>query len=281
VDILNQFIASQSATNEYDACRRVVRKHFAKVEVAPGSDIERLAKSKNIDVQRNPSLRFDGMIERDGVDGTAKITLKQGLSKRRERFTLAHELGHWMLQEEMLGSTAGRLFRGLSTNDEDMRSEERLANLIAAEILMPLEHIEREYDNTHPLLSVTDICRRFCVSRIAAVRRIADVCQLHLIFLQLIPSRLRDMDSVIQVDDAIFASSREGTLFARERTKVLGKAPFRPLVFGKNVRLHLETPKGVIDSEFDTTFRPNPVPHAFALAAMTKWNQTPHKMAIS
>ena len=69
-------------------------------------------------------------------DGIYMITINKYHSDNRQRFTLAHEFGHYILHKNFLKNssiTDGALFRKDYTNDE----KEYEANEFAAKLLMP------------------------------------------------------------------------------------------------------------------------------------------------
>lgn len=259
------------APDELRACQFAVTKHIGDCSGATKRDPFAIAKCLNIEIVRKAGLPYEGMIERD-VNGKAHILLRSSLNRTRERFTVAHELGHWVLQEEMVGSMRGQLFRGVSRDEKEMAQEERLANLMAAEILMPYEPMRDRFDSSNQLRSLEEICRTFGVSRTAAIRRIADVCDKHFVFLQVVPFRFNDLSSSAEIDDAIFASTKQSTLFDRDRTRFAPRIPFEQIIAFKKVRISLNSPKGIIATEFDSTYQTTPIPHAFLLASVDNWN---------
>jgi hypothetical protein len=266
------FVQQLAAVDEFDACRRVVKKYFGNEFGNGQNDMYRAIESRGIRLERTGDCAYEGMIERDS-DGVATIWLRTGLSRRRERFTLAHELGHWLLQEEMLGTVTGQLFRGVSRNAMEVRAEERLASLLAAEILMPFERMFQSFSPNHKLRSLNQICRDFGVSRTAAIRRISDVFEINLLFLQLVPYEFKRPQSLAQVDDAVFVSFRRATLVDRERTRLKRQRAYSSVCAARTVELQLSTPKGDIDAIFDIDSRPTPIPHTFALAQVERWQQ--------
>jgi Zn-dependent peptidase ImmA (M78 family) len=66
-----------------------------------------------------------------------RILIRANESEPRKRFTLAHELGHWVCQV-MEGKVAPVFCRAQDvTLDPDAKALEREANVFAAELLMP------------------------------------------------------------------------------------------------------------------------------------------------
>lgn len=92
------------------------------------------AKALHLDVELLPIRSADGLLKRDR-DGDWYIIASSLLSHERQRFTLAHEIGHWCLhrrdREAFAHSGPGR------------GRYEREANQFAAELLMPLHELHR------------------------------------------------------------------------------------------------------------------------------------------
>lgn len=269
--LIAELVKKVGGRDEFDACALLVNRYFGQYIDREGpADLWSLARKVKVSVQRDAGMRYEGFIERDAL-GAASIKVRAGLNRRRERFTLAHELGHWALQEEMLGTCEGKLFRGVSTSKSDVAQEEQLANLLAAEILLPREAVLELFDDEQIHSSLNRICRRFVVSRTMAVRRIADVCNRNIAFLQLMPYEFFDFRSRAQIDDALFATARTATLFARERTHLAQKYTYNEFVGHQRVRIQVKCPKGLIDCDFECLCRGEPVPHCYAIALVSKW----------
>ena len=89
---------------------------------------------------------ISGMIERSG--DTYKITVNTVHPSTRQRFTIAHELGHYMMHRGLIGDGVDddRAYR--STHDGKYHNtaigpkEETEANKFAASLLMPMNLIE-------------------------------------------------------------------------------------------------------------------------------------------
>lgn len=115
-------------------------------------DVEGLARALGIVVDRDflPD-DISGMIEPTDV-GTYRITVNRGHAHTRQRFTIAHELGHFLLHEHLIGSGIDddRAYRSTSAgryyNTAIGPKEETDANKIAASILMPIELIKPRRD---------------------------------------------------------------------------------------------------------------------------------------
>jgi len=95
-------------------------------------------------------------------DGRAIAPNGAGGSGRR-RFTIAHEIGHFVLHPERRPERGGAV-------DEAGRAEEREADAFAAELLMP-EHLVREAVRTHGP-DAARLAERFEVGRRAMQARL-------------------------------------------------------------------------------------------------------------
>jgi Zn-dependent peptidase ImmA (M78 family) len=124
-----------------------------KHDVLPGAvPIEKIAKSFGI------SLKIDavdddlsGFLYRDQKAKNVIIGANKSHHPNRQRFTIAHELGHYLLHEGELvhldsdrGAFMLNLRDSISSKGED--NDEREANLFAAELLMPEKFLKQELE---------------------------------------------------------------------------------------------------------------------------------------
>lgn len=98
-----------------------------------------LAQSYGIEVQGTPFMNEDGSIE--NKDGHILLKYNTSSHPNRQRFTIAHELGHFMAGH--LNSN-DKKFRDSSKNFtiDNYDIQEVEANKIAAQILMPKETVK-------------------------------------------------------------------------------------------------------------------------------------------
>lgn len=134
---------------------------WAKVEEPP-VPVERLAKRLGAEVRYEPlDGDLSGMLFRE--EGRTIIGVNALHSKSRQRFTIAHELGHLQLHEGY-GIHVDHRFPIRRKRDE--RSSQGLdldeieANGFAAELLMPTEMLERDLDDTDPDYEDDELARR-------------------------------------------------------------------------------------------------------------------------
>ena len=105
-----------------------------------------------------------GFIERQ-ADGDYRIVVNASHAPTRQRFTAAHELGHYVYHRDLLGDGVGdnRAYRadGTTRPNPNIRPiHERQANSFAANVLMP-RHALANVDGE----STTTLAQRFGVSQ--------------------------------------------------------------------------------------------------------------------
>ncbi len=112
-------------------------------------DIKKIVKKESI-----PLIPYELGDEISGMlvleNGQARIGYNQDHHKVRQRFTIAHELGHYFLhsksdEDKLFLSHAQVMFRK-NTSKEVSFKKEKEANMFAASILMPKFLIEEAYD---------------------------------------------------------------------------------------------------------------------------------------
>ena len=149
---------------------RLLREHGV---VAPPVDVEGVAKALGISVNYE---RLDNdvsglmLVEND----VARVAINESHHRNRQRFTLAHEIGHLLLHTK--GDRVfvdRRFFRNQWSSKGELR-EEIEANAFAASLLMPRSLIE-QYLETEGGITDTDVFRlatRFEVSEQAMTLRL-------------------------------------------------------------------------------------------------------------
>lgn len=124
-------------------------------------DPEKMARDLGLTVQYDCTGGASGQIKIDET-GQAEISVNPKEPVLRQRFTIAHELGHWALEHgNALFRDSPEQFR---TSQRDPREVE--ANRFAAELLMPEEAVNAAIVD----VGITDIVRLsnlFAVSQLA------------------------------------------------------------------------------------------------------------------
>lgn len=103
--------------------------------------VEDIAIKLNIKISRGPSKDFSGILIRK--DGSALIGVNSNEAPVRQRFTIAHEIGHFIMHPRKDAFVDYR-----NNRKEIMRTpSERHANMFAAALIMPRSLLEKDFKN--------------------------------------------------------------------------------------------------------------------------------------
>lgn len=114
--------------------------------------------------------KISGKIQKDAVRGGTSgfaIFVNKDHHPRRQRFTIAHELAHYILHEARIGDGVfdDALYRSGLSN-----AEEAQANALAADILMPWRHlkgyISKYGDDVGTLAQIFDVSKNAMAIRV-------------------------------------------------------------------------------------------------------------------
>ena len=151
-----------SVTTERETAIDVVGRFLTHTPV----DLDGMADALGLTVERTP-LGGDiaGKIERRARG--YHVTLNSRDSARRRRFTLAHEIAHFVLHRDLIGDgiTDSGLYRSSLTDEI-----ERQANRYAADLLMPAAKVRQFW--REGLRSIAQMATQFEVSHEAAEIRL-------------------------------------------------------------------------------------------------------------
>lgn len=140
------------------------------MEQAP-VDVEGLAKALGLTVNRElwPD-NMSGKIECEPDGGPCTITVNAMHPDSRQRFTIAHEIAHYVLHRDSIGD--GIVDNGMYRSGRSEKIE-RQANQYAAEILMPWKIVIERYraGKTTP----AELAREFKVSPAVAEIRMKEL----------------------------------------------------------------------------------------------------------
>ena len=133
---------------------KILRDHG--VEEAP-VDIEGISRSMGIDIRRSPADdSLSGFLYRDPSALTTVIGVNSNHHPNRQRFTIAHELGHYVLHVARgvhldATNTGPQILFRENTFPEGNEAEEVEANVFASELLMPSSIIAHDLNVVGPL----------------------------------------------------------------------------------------------------------------------------------
>lgn len=134
-------------------------------------DPEAIAKKLSISVEYAP-LEADvaGVIVRRSADDPVNIILNERDSPVRQRFTCAHELGHFSMRSSDPDSLIGFVDRRDELASRGTDPDEIYANRFATELLMPAFVVRRWWAEGKPLVQ---IAKDLSVSRAALEIRLS------------------------------------------------------------------------------------------------------------
>ena len=133
-------------------------------------NIEAAIRDLGVSLVKNAALREGVAGEISRVDGDRfQIASTKADHYFRQRFTMAHELGHYVLHRSLIGEGVDDNTKYRSTSDGRFYNtsidlyHERQANAFAANVLMP-ERLVRDYLAECPQASLKDMWMKFQVS---------------------------------------------------------------------------------------------------------------------
>ena len=131
---------------------------------------EKLAKHLGVIVRESPMGGCDGWCLSTGAKTIIRINSK--LSATRQRFTLAHELGHLILG---VPTVVGETFEDMLRSDSD---EERRVNDLASELLIPTDVVKASLPEL-PVVAITlkKLAKKANVSELAAAIRVCNLAR--------------------------------------------------------------------------------------------------------
>lgn len=151
--------------------REILERHLAEVPVRLGA----LATALGLDVKISSlPLNISGQISRTLSGYEIKINRHE--SRQRQRFTLAHELAHFLIHRDTIDRLGGTLTDNVLYRSGASENIEYEANRLAAQIVMPEEALRREqarYGNQISEAMVELLAERFGVSKAAMEIRMA------------------------------------------------------------------------------------------------------------
>jgi Zn-dependent peptidase ImmA (M78 family) len=142
----------------------IVAQHLVKAPI----DVVEIISALSLRLDYEPMGELAGKIQKNGE--SYKITVNSSDSPRRQRFTIAHEIGHYILHRDMIGD-------GI-TDDAMYRSSlgsffETQANQYAAFVLMPPNLVRAAWNEG--IKSFAGLATHFDVSQQAAEFRVKNL----------------------------------------------------------------------------------------------------------
>lgn len=154
--------------------REILKKFGSELPTA----VEKIARDCGIRVEKLPlDDELSGMSF--VKDGAAVIVVNMSHHPNRQRFTIAHELGHHILHKDYLINNVHvdkAVLRRDGVSSRGTESKEVEANAFAAELLMPLSQVEPYRDvDINDEGQLIEVARKFKVSTSAIAIRISNI----------------------------------------------------------------------------------------------------------
>jgi Zn-dependent peptidase ImmA (M78 family) len=164
-----------SSTREWqkirEADRQVLERHLGEVPVKLGA----IAKDLGVEVKLSSlPLNVSGQIAK--IDGRYEIKINRHESRQRQRFTLAHELAHFLLHRDIIDGMGGKLTDNVLYRSGAAEHVEYEANRLASQIVMPETALQEAFSRYGENLSETTVellAEQFGVSKAAMEIRVA------------------------------------------------------------------------------------------------------------
>src|SRR5690554_4179802 len=137
-------------------------------------DLELIAYSLNTEVEYYPLGNVEGQII--GTDERAIITINSNSAPARQRFSLGHELGHWVYDRgKNLSFSCSQIDMANFQKETIKNSREARANRFSAELLMP-SFMLKQITTRQPVTieNARLLANRFCSSVTSAAIRLVE-----------------------------------------------------------------------------------------------------------
>ena len=123
-------------------------------------DVVKIANSNDIKVYEGDlDKKISGAIRYKKEEKRFEILVNKNDAKTRQRFTIAHELGHYFLHQEFLKSEEihiDTLYRAVETYDEE-RAIEKVVDYFAGALLMNRTLLDKLYKEDNSIQDLADI----------------------------------------------------------------------------------------------------------------------------
>ena len=170
------------------AIRKIVRNLLRQNRVLQAPvPLRRIAASLGLAIEQTPgnAENLSGFLVRDARAHTAIIGVNSSHPKNRQRFTIAHEIAHFLLHEGepvyVDGRETFRVDRRSFQSSKGDHPDEIEANAFAAELLMPADLLRNDLDDVGEHVDLADedalksLAKKYEVSVAAMSFRLANL----------------------------------------------------------------------------------------------------------
>lgn len=146
----------------------------AELAIAPRVDLDQLTPQLGLTLVEVDSQSFEGALLRSSRNLSGRILVRRGIRESgRRRFTIAHEIGHYILHGDQQIPCSPRVIEGWR---DGQPIHEREADSFASELLLPTSETIQYVNKRWPSMEVVaDVAEHFGTSLMAAGRKVCDV----------------------------------------------------------------------------------------------------------
>ncbi len=138
-------------------------------------EFDKILPALGLNVKEVPAQGFEGALVRSRAYMRASVLIKQSIRERtRKRFTIAHEIGHYVLHQEQNRLSCGTA--DIEQWRDGDKNPEREADEFASELLLPTAELRTFVGTKWPSFALIEACSEtFDVSLMATARKYVDV----------------------------------------------------------------------------------------------------------
>lgn len=155
-----------------EATKEILDRHLAEYPVKLGQ----LAKELGVSIRvSSMSTGVSGQIMKEGGHYTIRVNRHE--ARERQRFTIAHELAHFLLHKPVIDSSPDGIKDNVLYRSGEPERIEYEANRLAADIVMPMQLVEsvlhEEFGGVVTDGTIESLAARFQVSKAAMEIRLS------------------------------------------------------------------------------------------------------------
>lgn len=173
----NELLIKLADLGSPEALADCIVAHFP--DMRPPVPLEQIAEAVGIiEIIGRDTETFEGVLVTDAAKTKGSIAYNNDSRIERRRFTIAHELGHFLMPSHGAGAQCAKADMGVLKTSDPNRQREAEANRFAASLLMPKKMFLQDMrrlgaPETEHILTLN---AQYKVSKEAAARRYTDLC---------------------------------------------------------------------------------------------------------
>jgi len=160
-----------------EALAACIVSHFPDIEVP--IPLARIAEAVGItQIIGQQTGSFEGVLVTDSAKSVGSIAYNEASRPERRRFTISHELGHFLMPLHGANAQCAKADMGVLTTESPNRAREAEANRFAAALLMPREIflLDMRRLGDAEIEHIVKLASDYEVSKQAAARRYTSLC---------------------------------------------------------------------------------------------------------